>query len=131
MLPSPAVSKASTWISPEGGSRFLSRAPAMPPYLTTLADGAVLLHVYVQPKASKSRIVGLYDDCLKLAVAAPPVDGKANEEVIRFLSRLLNIPGRDIALSSGAQSRRKKVRIEACFGEVNDMIEKIMTSLAS
>ena len=103
----------------------------MPPYLTTLADGAVLLHIYVQPKASKSRIVGLYDGCLKLAVAAPPVDGKANEEVVRFLARLMDLPGRDIALHSGAQSRRKKVRIEAAFAEVLGRIEKILASLSS
>lgn len=103
----------------------------MPPYLTTLAGGALLLHIYVQPKASKSRIVGLYDGCLKLAVAAPPVDGKANEEVIRFLSRLLNIPGRDIALHSGAQSKRKKIRIEAAYDDVREKIEKILVGVSS
>ena len=103
----------------------------MPPYLTPLAGGAVLLHMYVQPKASKSRIVGLYDGCLKLAVAAPPVDGKANEEVVRFLSRLLGIPGRNIALHSGAQSKRKKIRIEATCDEILDKIENILASVSS
>ena len=103
----------------------------MPSYLTTLSGDAVLLHIYVQPKASKSRIVGLYDGCLKLAIAAPPVDGKANEEVVRFLSRLLEIPGRDIALHSGAQSRRKKVRIEAACVEVLVKIEKILEGISS
>ena len=98
----------------------------MPSYLTNLPGGAVLLHIYVQPKASKSRIVGLYDGCLKLAIAAPPVDGRANEEVIRFLARLLDISGRDIALHSGAQSRRKKVRLEA---DCDAVLRKIGTIL--
>lgn len=105
----------------------------MPPlpvsYLTPLAEGAVLLHIYVQPKASKSRIVGLYDGCLKLAVAAPPVDGKANEEVVRFLSRLLDLPGRDVEIHAGAQSRRKKVRIRTGFDDILGRIEKILAQV--
>lgn len=102
----------------------------MPTYLTTLPGGDILLHLYVQPKASKSRIVGLYDGCLKLAVAAPPVDGKANEEVVRFLARLLDIPGRDVALHSGAQSRRKKVRLTAAAsGEVLRKLANILAGV--
>lgn len=82
------------------------------PFLTELADGAVLVRLHVQPKASKTRIAGLYDGCLKLAVLAPPVDGKANEEVVRFLAVLLSIPARDITLKSGAQGRRKQLHIK-------------------
>jgi uncharacterized protein (TIGR00251 family) len=99
-------------------------------YLTTIGD-AVLLHIYVQPKASKSRIVGLYDGCLKLAVAAPPVDGKANEEVVRTLSRLLDIPSRDIAIQAGAQSKRKKVRIQAAFDQVSGKLEILLAGVSS
>lgn len=96
-------------------------------YLTALADGAVLLHIYVQPKASRSRIAGIHDGCLKLAVAAPPVDGRANEEVLKFLARLLALPIRDVAIHSGAQSRRKKVRIAAAEDLV---LARIATILA-
>lgn len=99
-------------------------------YLTPLGD-AVLLHVYVQPKASKSRIVGLHDGMLKLAVAAPPVDGKANEEVIKSLARLLGIPGRDIVIQAGTQAKRKKVKIQAAFAEVSSRIEKILAENSS
>lgn len=79
------------------------------PYLAPLSDGTVLVRLHVQPKASKTRIAGMYDGCLKLAVLAPPVDGKANEEVVRFLSEVLGLPGRDIILKSGAQGRRKQL----------------------
>lgn len=82
------------------------------PFLTELADGAVLIRLHVQPKASKTRIAGLHDGCLKLAVLAPPVDGKANEEVVRFLAGLLSIPARDITLKSGTQGRRKQLHIK-------------------
>lgn len=95
-------------------------------YLTRQTDGAVL-HVYVQPKASKTRIVGLFDGCLKIAIAAPPVDGKANEEVVKFLARLLNLPGRAVVIQAGGQSRRKRVFIQTTgVDQVLDKIEKIL-----
>ncbi|MFH0784441.1 MAG: DUF167 domain-containing protein [Pseudomonadota bacterium] len=81
-------------------------------FLTQLADGAVLIRLHVQPKASKTRITGLYDGCLKLAILAPPVDGKANEEVVKFLAGLLAIPIRDITLKSGTQGRRKQILVK-------------------
>lgn len=96
-------------------------------YLSQSADGAVLLHIYVQPKASKSKVVGLFDGCLKIAITAPPVDGKANEEVVKFLARLLNIPGRDIVIQAGAQSRRKRVLLQAArMAEILAKIEAIL-----
>ncbi|EKD39519.1 MAG: hypothetical protein ACD_75C00379G0002 [uncultured bacterium] len=98
------------------------------PYLSQSADGAVLLHVYVQPKASKSKVVGLFDGCLKIAITAPPVDGKANEEVVKFLARLLDIPGRNIAIQAGGQSRRKRVLLRAA--RVEDILAKIEAILA-
>ena len=86
-------------------------------YLSQLTDGCVLIRLHVQPKASKTRIVGLFDGCLKLAIQAPPVDGKANEEVIKFLAGLLAIPLRDITLKSGTQGRRKQVVLKGVTAE--------------
>ena len=77
------------------------------PFLSTAKDGSVVLRIYVQPKASKPRIIGLYDGLLKIGVASPPVDGKANREVVKFLAKCLKIPKNDIVLKSGLQSRRK------------------------
>jgi uncharacterized protein (TIGR00251 family) len=82
------------------------------PYLSEMADKSVLLCLHVQSKASKSRIVGLHDGCLKLAVASPPVDGKANKEVVRFLAAFFGVSFRDVLLKSGARSRKKKVIIK-------------------
>ena len=101
------------------------------PYLTSLADGAVLLHIYVQPKASKSKIVGIHDGCLKLAVAAPPVDGRANEELARSLARLLGLPGRAVSIHSGDKSRKKKVRVEAAYDDVLGRIERILAGISA
>lgn len=81
------------------------------PYLSQLADGTVLVRLHVQPKASKTRMAGFFDGCLKLAILAPPVDGRANEEVLRFLAGLLAVPLRDLSLKAGLQGRRKQILI--------------------
>ena len=73
-------------------------------------DGAVLT-VLVQPKASPTECIGVHGDALKIRVAAPPVDGAANEEVVRFLARALAIPRTAVQIESGTSGRRKRIRI--------------------
>ncbi|MFW2368847.1 MAG: DUF167 domain-containing protein [Desulforhopalus sp.] len=97
-------------------------------YISILADNSVLLKLYVQPKASKSRIIGLHDGCLKLAVAAPPVDGKANKQVLKFLATTLDIASRELSIKSGAQSRRKQVVVKSLDADtVREIIERCLT----
>ena len=94
-------------------------------YISTLADNSVVLNLYIQPKASKSRLIGLHDGCLKLAVAAPPVDGKANKQVLKFLAATLGVPNRDLILKSGLQSRRKQVVVKSLDADtVRTIIER-------
>lgn len=108
----------------------MEEAAAEMSYLTISTDGSVLIRLHVQPKASKSRIVGLHDNCLKLAVAAPPVEGKANKEVVKFLAVILGVPARDVTVKSGIQSRRKLVVVKDLgVTAVRTMIDKKLTSL--
>lgn len=58
-------------------------------------------------------MVGEHDGCLKLRVAAPPVDGRANEEIVRFLAERLGVARRSVTLLGGAGSRRKLFAVEA------------------
>ncbi|MCP4342540.1 MAG: YggU family protein [Desulfobulbaceae bacterium] len=96
-------------------------------YLSTAIDGTVLLRLHIQPKASKSRIVGLHDGCLKIAVAAPPVEGKANKAVVKLLADFLGVPARDVAVKSGVQSRRKVVAVKALDAtKIRNMLEKML-----
>ncbi len=81
------------------------------PFLSTAKDGSVVLRIYVQPKASKPRIIGLYDGLLKIGVASPPVDGKANREVVKLLAKCLRIPKNSIVFKSGLHSRRKVLAV--------------------
>ena len=69
------------------------------------------LVVHTQPRASKSALAGRHGDALKIRVAAPPVDGAANRELLRFLGELLEIPAARIELATGLGSRRKVVLI--------------------
>lgn len=76
------------------------------------AEGGVRLHLFIQPKSSKNEIVGPHDGALKIRLTAPPVDGRANEELISFLAKTLKVPKHAITLLKGETGRRKVVRIE-------------------
>ena len=71
----------------------------------------VLLRVHILPKASRTDCAGFYGDALKIRVAAPPVDGAANEELIRFLADRCSIPQAAITIQAGAHSRQKRVSV--------------------
>ncbi len=81
------------------------------PYISETSNGGVVLRLHIQPKASKSRVVGLYYERLKIAVASPPVDGKANKEVVRFVAGLLGVGKKDVELKAGLQSRKKTLSV--------------------
>jgi uncharacterized protein len=70
-------------------------------------EGGVRLQVRVQPRASRSELAGLHDGRVRIRLAAPPVDGEANEELERFLARLLSVPRHAVSLTAGRSSRQK------------------------
>lgn len=84
---------------------------APPPCLSANREGLVSLDLYVQPRASRTAIVGLHDGRLKLAITAPPVEGQANSQVIAFLAKLFRVPKSGITLESGSQGRSKRLTI--------------------
>ncbi len=73
--------------------------------------GGVVLEVLVQPRASRTRVAGEHDGRLKLQLAAPPVDGEANDALIEFLARTLGVRKGDVAIVRGETGRRKTVRV--------------------
>ena len=70
-----------------------------------------LVKVYLQPKASKNEIVGPYRDGIKVKVTAPPVEGKANESLIRFLARECGISPSSFEMIKGHHAREKILKI--------------------
>lgn len=87
------MSRDSTWFSYNAGGRRLT------------------LNLHVQPGARRSEIVGLHGSALKIKIAAPAVDNKANAALTEFLSETLGIPKSAVAISRGAAGRRKVVEI--------------------
>jgi uncharacterized protein (TIGR00251 family) len=81
-----------------------------PPWIKPLPEG-VELAVIVQPRASRTRIVGEHDGLLKIQLAAPPVDGEANAALVEFLAKVCGIPRRQVELVAGDASRRKRVAL--------------------
>jgi uncharacterized protein (TIGR00251 family) len=71
----------------------------------------MILKVYLQPKSSRNEIVGAYRDGIKIKVTAPPVEGKANEVLIRFLAKELNVSPSCIEILKGHHSREKTLKI--------------------
>jgi hypothetical protein len=81
-----------------------------PGYAKDVADGCTLA-VRLHPGARKNGVTGVHADALKIALTAPPVDGKANEALIEFLAEALRLPRARIAILAGITSRTKSVRI--------------------
>lgn len=73
--------------------------------------GHLLLHILVKPKSSRDELIGIYQDRLKVALKAPPVDQQANQELIGFFSKLLKQPKSRISLIRGMKSTRKTLEI--------------------
>jgi len=77
-------------------------------------DGTgIILTLHVQPGAPRTAAVGAHGDALKIRLAAPPVDGKANAELLRYLADAFAVPLRNVSLVRGQTSRQKVVRIDA------------------
>ncbi len=73
--------------------------------------GGVRIRLLIQPKASKNEVLGPHNGEIRIRLTSPPVDGKANESLIGFLSDLFRVPKRDITIVRGATSRHKMVEI--------------------
>ena len=80
-------------------------------------DG-VILTVHIQPKASTTECVGIHGDAIKIRVAAPPVDGAANDELIQFIARRLSIPTASVRIHSGASGRHKRVLVKGANAQL-------------
>jgi len=75
------------------------------------SPAGVTFAVKVHPRAKKNAITGEAGDALKLALTAPPVDGKANEACIEFFARLLKVPRSSVTIAAGQSSRNKVIRV--------------------
>lgn len=71
----------------------------------------ITLTLHVQPGAKRSEIAGLHGDAFKIRLAAPPIEGRANEALLKFIAELFGVPLRQVELRQGGQSRHKVVAV--------------------
>jgi uncharacterized protein len=77
------------------------------------ADGDdLLLACYLQPRASKTEVIGEHNGAVKIRISAPPVDGAANTELVAFLAKQFGVSKSPVRIESGSNNRHKCVRIK-------------------
>ena len=76
----------------------------------------LVLELHVQPGASRTEVAGLHGEGLKIRLAAPASEGRANAALIEFLARELGVAKRNVTITAGASSRRKRVVVEGASG---------------
>jgi uncharacterized protein len=97
--------------------------------MVTIRDssGGVTFAVKVHPRARKNAVTGVVGDALKLALTAPPVEGRANQAVIEFFADFFEIPRSSITIASGATSRTKVLRVAGLSKEaIEQRLAKIL-----
>lgn len=81
-----------------------------------------MLTLHVQPGAKHSEVAGLHGEALKIRLAAPPIEGRANEALLRFIADRFNVPLRNVELKQGAQSRHKRVEVRGSAVEPGSLL---------
>lgn len=92
------------------------------------AGGKVTLTLHVQPNARQTAVAGCYGDALKLKIAAPAIDDKANRAVIDFLHQWFKLPTSQIVIRQGGRGRRKIVEIARCDTQTLKLLASLETS---
>jgi len=86
-------------------------------------NGSTTFHVYVVPRASRSEISGEHNGALRVRIAAPPVDGAANRELIAVLAKALHVPRSAVAIDAGHNARTKRVTVSQSGSEILNAIQ--------
>ena len=82
------------------------------PWRRVGVDGSITLTIHAQPGAKRTEVAGIHGDCLKIRLAAPPVEGRANDALVAFFAVSFGVPRRSVTIVRGETGRRKTVRIE-------------------
>ncbi len=83
-----------------------------------------MLSILVQPRCGRTGIAGIHDGMIKVKVASPPVDGQANDACIKYFSKLLRVPKKDVSIVKGLRAKRKRVRIlSADINEITSILK--------
>ena len=97
----------------------------MTPIWLKQTPSGITLSLHCQPGAKQTKVLGLHDDCLKIALQAPPLENKANALLVAWLSKQLKVPQKQIQFISGHNSRRKRIEIQG-YISTEQIIQALM-----
>ena len=98
----------------------------VPEGAVTAINGGCVINCLATPRASRNALSAWHDGRLKIALAAPPVDGEANKTLVKFMAETLNLPKSSVAIAAGATGRRKSVAVK---GISPDDVKNILSRL--
>ena len=84
--------------------------------------GAVRLAVQITPNAKKTEVIGVLDDAIKLKLQAQPIEGKANEALIKYLAAALSVPRSAVTITHGLTNKRKLIEVRSAVLTVEDVV---------
>ena len=96
----------------------------MPTWYRRAADGTLSILVHAQPGAKRTQAVGLHADALKIRVAAPPLEDRANAALAAFIAARLGVARRDVKLASGERSRAKRFEIRGACADPERLLDE-------
>jgi len=82
-------------------------------------DGTITLTIYVQPGAKHNEIIGIHGDAIKIKLATPAIEGRANKALVRYIAKLFAVPLSQVTVKRGAKSRHKVIEISGSQIEAN------------
>lgn len=97
----------------------------MTPIWLKQTPSGITLSLHCQPGAKLTKVVGLHDDCLKIALQAPPLENKANALLVAWLSKQLKVPQKQIQFISGQNNRKKRIEIQGDIS-AEEIIQTLM-----
>jgi hypothetical protein len=94
-------------------------------WCSALAAG-VRLAVQITPNAKKTEVIGVLDDALKLKLQAPPIEGRANEALVRYLAERLDVPRSAVSITHGQTSKRKLIEVRSSTLDPAEVAERLL-----
>jgi len=88
------------------------------------SDASVVIAVHVQPRASRTEAAGMHGAAVKIRLKAPPVDGAANAELVRFVAERLGLRRQDVEIAGGGAARSKRVRVRTALS-AEDVVRRL------
>lgn len=84
---------------------------------------SIVLVLHVQPGAKRTEVSGLHGEALKIRLAAPPIEGRANEALLKYIAETFDVPQREVELLRGGQSRHKMVKVTGSVVQPESLLQ--------